>query len=101
MAGENGKNMSLLQFVELLEEIMAKHAWMLGVKGHAIKYVRPHFDTRTGDFYGVTFEGVRGKKDFFVVNEDRDRDLYVWIKEFLDSDPGNVQWESFHTKDKV
>ncbi len=99
MAGENGKNMSLEEFIEVLAEIMAKHSWFNGIQGHAIKYVRPHFDTRTGDFYGVTFEGIRGIKDLFVVNENRHRNLTEWIREFLALPPdkaGWVDWQEYN-----
>ena len=93
MAGEHGKNMQLTQFIDVLERVMDEHKWPM--QGHGIKYVRPHFDTRTGDFYGVSFESIRGVKNLFVVNEDRHRDLTAWIQEFLNSDPETVEWEEF------
>jgi hypothetical protein len=84
MAGELGKNMDMVDFIDLVNNIMANHS---GIKGRCIKYIRPHFDTRTGDFYGVTFDGLRGEHDFFVVNEHRQKDLFKWIMEWLASDP--------------
>jgi len=84
--------MDMVDFVDLVSEIMEKHSWFNGIKGHAIKYIRPHFDTRTGNFYGVTFNGIRGRKDFFVVNENRHRNLTQWIREFLDTPPDEAGW---------
>lgn len=90
MAGERGKNMSMPQFQDVLRVIMTDHAWG---KGHWIKYVRPHFDTRTQDFYGVSLDGAFGHKDFFVVNENRDRDLTEWVMDFLCTDPQAAGWQ--------
>jgi hypothetical protein len=91
--------MNLNQFVNLLCEIMESHSWFNGIKGHAIKYVRPHFDTRTATFFGVTLEGLRGKKDFFVVNENRNKDLAAWVLEFLDTPPMEALWEQHESHD--
>jgi hypothetical protein len=91
MAGELGKNMTMDKFVDLTRFIMAEHTF--GLRGHMIKYIRPHFDTRTGDFYGVSFDGMFGHKDFFVVNENRNRDLLPWIMDFLSTEPQKAGWE--------
>ena len=93
MAGELGSNMSLIQFIEMLELVMEKHKWPM--QGHGIKYVRPYFDTRTGDFYGVVFEAIRGTKSLVVVNENRQRDLNQWILEFLNTNPDEISWEPY------
>jgi hypothetical protein len=91
MAGENGKNMTMQQFLEVTLYIQQNHGF--GRKGHHIKYIRPHFDTRTGDFYGVSLSGIFGHKDFFVTNENRHRDLTAWIMEFLQTDPKAAVWD--------
>lgn len=93
------KSMSRQEFDELLTEIMDKHAWGCGVGCHMIKYVRPHFDCRTNEFYGLTLQGMLGKKDFFIVNEDRDRDLTAWVKEFLATPPDEAGWEPHGFRD--
>ena len=90
MAGERGKNMSMEQFIDLTRFLMTEHTF--GLRGHMVKYVRPHFDTRTGDIFGVSFDGMFGHKDFFVVNENRDRNLTIWIMDFFDSDPKTAGW---------
>jgi hypothetical protein len=91
MAGELGKNMTLEQFIDLLAEIAEKHTWF-GLKGRKIKYVRPHFDTRSMDFFGVQFQCMGGDVEFFVVNENRNRDLTAWIKEWLKEGEAPSPW---------
>lgn len=93
MAGENGKNMTLLQYIDVIEEVMANHQWPM--TGHGIKYIRTSFDTRTGDFFGIHFEGIRGLKSFVVINEDRNRDLTEWVMEFLKSPPEEQIWAPY------
>lgn len=73
--------MNIEQFHLLLAEIQENHPWPL--KGKCIKYVRPHYDTRTRTFFGVTFDTLSGTKEFFIVNENRHRDLCQWITEWL------------------
>lgn len=90
MAGELGSNMSWTQLEEVVCKVMNEHTWPL--KGHGIKYVRPHFATQSGDIFGISFDCFRGNKDFFVINEDRNRNLYDWVMEFLNTHPDQVQW---------
>lgn len=95
------KNMGMNDFTWLIAVIMGKHGLLADdwAKSHLIKYVRPHFDTRTGGFYGITLEGFRGKKEFFIVNENKDKDLYAWVMDFLEKDPKEAGWEDPHKKE--
>ncbi len=93
MAGELGKNMTFLQFLDVVELVMNEHKWPM--QGHGIKYIRTSFDTRTGDFFGITFEGIRGLKALVVINENRQRDLNQWVLEFLNSPPEEQIWENY------
>ncbi len=89
--------MSIEQFMELLFEIMEKHRWSGDLmKSHMIKYVRPHFDTRTAMFFGIELEGMRGKKSFFVVNENTDKNLLEWVREFLNKEPKEAGWDDWN-----
>jgi len=95
MAGENGRNMTMPEFIALVADIMHLHGWnTANLNGHMIKYIRPAFDCRTADFYGLTLEGLCGKKDFFTVNENRDRDLTAWVREFLAKPPKEAGWDN-------
>jgi hypothetical protein len=87
MKRAESKGMDHNRLLSLFDFIVKNHSWHNGIQSHAIKYIRPHFDTRTGDFFGVSFDGLRGRIDFFIVNENRHRDLYEWVVEFLNSDP--------------
>jgi hypothetical protein len=70
------------KYNELVEFILKNHSWHNGIKGRGIKYIRPHFDTRTGEYYGVKFDGLN-PAEFFVVNENRHRDLFDWVMGWL------------------
>jgi hypothetical protein len=83
--GKEGKDMDMVDFVDLVEEIMKNHSWFTGIKGKGIKYIHPHFDTRTGKFHAITFSTMEGDKTFAVVNENRHRNLREWITEWLNS----------------
>ena len=83
--------MEMNEFLELVNFILTDHRF--GEKGHHIKYVKPSFDMRLCVFYGVTLQGMLGTKDFFIVNENRHRNLNEWIREFLAKDPKEAGWE--------
>jgi len=90
MAGELGSNMTWAQLEEVVGKVRSEHAWPM--RGHGIKYVRPHIATQSGEIFGIGFDCIRGNKDFFVINEDRNRNLYDWVMEFLNTHPDQVQW---------
>lgn len=91
MDGFTGKYMSMAQYIELTNFILENHGF--GRAGHHIKYIRPHFDTRTCMFYAITLQGMLGHKDFAIVNENRHRDLDQWVREFLAQNPQEAGWE--------
>lgn len=51
-------------------------------KGKSIKYVTPHIDMRYGNIHAIEFRGFNDRV-FSITNENKDRDLYVWIMEWL------------------
>lgn len=83
--------LGMTDFLTLLDFILKEHRF--GINGHHVKYVRPHFDTRLCVFYGLSLQGMFGQKDFFIVNENRERNLDQWVREFLAKDPNDAGWE--------
>ena len=75
------KSMSHKGFLSILAEIHANHRFARG--GKHIKYVTPTFDMRTGDIHRVEFHGMEDKV-FSITNENSDRDLELWIADWLD-----------------
>lgn len=80
---KEGKNMTLKEFVELVKYINDNHS-MRNMEGKCIKYITPTFDFRTNEIYGIKiWGGVHEKKEFYVVNENKDKDLKQWIYKWL------------------
>lgn len=81
--------MTLIEFNELVTFIITNHAWGGSVpfQGWKIKYIRPHFDTRSQTIFAIEFDGMFDHKVFSVTNENRHRNLKEWIHEWLDSYP--------------
>jgi hypothetical protein len=77
--------MNSIQYYQLLHYIMENHSWYNGIKGRCIKYIRPHFDTRTSQYYGITLDTLEGRENFFAINENQHRNLYEWIMEWLNN----------------
>ena len=73
------KPMNMEDFRFLLLYIQMNHKW----GGKHIKYVTPTFDMRTGDIHRVEFHGMEDKV-FSITNENSDRDLEMWIADWLD-----------------
>lgn len=72
--------MSKLDFWEVMRHVHAENRF--GKGGRHIKYVTPTFDMRTGDIHTIEFRGVENKT-FSITNENKDRDLYEWVMEWL------------------
>lgn len=75
--------MSLQDFTNLLNYIERNHTWNLA-KGRMVKYVEPCFDMRIRRVFAVKLRGAFGEKSFAVINENKDKDLYTWIINWLD-----------------
>ena len=80
------RGLTLREFNDLVEEIEKNHAFR-DARGWQVKYIRPHYDTRTRWFYGISFQTLYGDVDFFIVNENRGRQLGPWIREWLAEKP--------------
>lgn len=72
--------MSIEEFNDLLQYINKNHSFR-ALKGKMIKYISPTIDFRTGCIGKVVLDD----KVFFKVNENRHKDLYKWIKDYLNS----------------
>lgn len=72
--------MSLEEFNKLYEYIMNNHSFS-AVKGKMIKYITPTIDTRSNRIYQIKLDD----KVFSKVNENRHKNLYDWIMEYLDN----------------
>jgi hypothetical protein len=66
---------------KILYQAYCLHAWPSS--GRKIKYVRPYIDNRSGLCYGVVFECVGGTVEFFVVNENKHKNLGQWVWEWM------------------
>lgn len=75
------KPMNMEDFRFLLLYIQMNHKFARG--GKHIKYVTPTFDMRTGDIHRIEFHGMEDKV-FSITNENADRDLEMWIADWLD-----------------
>lgn len=75
--------MTLQDFTNLLNHIEKNHTWKLA-KGRMVKYINPCFDMRIRRVFAVKLRGAFGEKDFAVINENKDKDLYTWITNWLD-----------------
>lgn len=83
---EQGKALSVKDYIELLQYISKNHAWNINcMKGKVIKYVDATFDFRTNTYFAIKFRGMEDK-DFVKVNENRHRDMKKWIYDWLESE---------------
>lgn len=73
-------DMSIKEFNDLLQYINKNHSFMT-LKGKMIKYISPTIDFRTGHIGKVVLDD----KAFIKVNENRHRNLYKWIKDYLNN----------------
>jgi hypothetical protein len=76
-----GPYMTMDQYLELLKYIDENHSFAK-MDGKLIKYATSKFDFRTKDIYYVKLND----KEFYKVNENRHKDLYKWIMEYLEGD---------------
>ena len=72
--------MSIKEFNDLLQYINKNHSFM-AVKGKMIKYISPTIDFRIGNIGRVVLD----HKVFAKVNENRHKNLYKWIKDYLNN----------------
>lgn len=77
------KALSWEDFKKVMNEVDKNHRFGRG--GKSIKYVDPIIDMRTRDIFNVTFRGSDGERTFHIVNENRDKDLYEMIMDYLNS----------------
>ena len=75
--------MTLQDLTKLLNYIEKNHSARNG-RGRSVKYVDPCFDMRIRKIFGITLRGAFGEKSFTIVNENKDKDLYTWITNWLD-----------------
>lgn len=73
-------DMTIEEFNNLLKYINENHS-LRALKGKMIKYISPTIDFRTGCIGQVVLDD----KIFKKVNENRHKNLYKWITEYLDS----------------
>lgn len=66
--------------VGLLQYIQHYHSFRYG--GKRIKYVVPHYDTRTGRIFCIELDD----KAFSITNDNRHRKLIEWVMEYLKED---------------
>jgi hypothetical protein len=73
-------NMTIRDLDELITHIRLCHRGGDGVGKKFVKYVKPSFDMRTNEIYGMEIDD----QVFFCVNENRKRDLKKWVNCWLD-----------------
>lgn len=81
------KLMSFEDLRKLLNVIEKQHRFGTSIKTpnfKGIKYVDPIIDMRTHDIFCITLRGLYGEKTFSLTNENKDKDLFKWIMEYLD-----------------
>lgn len=81
--------MDVNDFVRLLDYIQNNHSFG-EMKGKLIKYISPTYDTRTGKIHHINLSLAGDGLHFSVTNENKHRNLAVWIYEWLD----NGTWDS-------
>ena len=82
------KEMTYEEFVKVLKYVSSEHKFG-GRVGKGIKYVTPTFDLRNGKIHCITFSGWYGEKVFNITNENKDKNLYALVVEWLTE--GNVK----------
>ena len=86
---EEGKDLSLKDYVELMQYINEHHS-MRKWKGKRIKYITATIDFRTGGYHHIKFSGCfsdgNGTKEFYKINQNRHKDMKKWIYEWLESE---------------
>lgn len=75
--------MNLTRYRLLMHFIDDNHSFR-NLKGKRIKYVDCSTDMRTGKIFSVTLRGLFGEKVFWQANENKDKDLYEWIINWLE-----------------
>ncbi|MFY0516282.1 hypothetical protein ACOMCU_00430 [Lysinibacillus sp. UGB7] len=80
--------MSVEEFTDLLAYIQKKHSFG-EMKGKLIKYISPTYDTRTGKIFHINLSLGGDGLHFSVTNENKHRNLAVWIYEWLDDGDWN------------
>jgi len=75
------KDINIKEFGKLMNYLLKYHGFRLheNSKSPHIKYIRPTFDTRDRRVFGMYL----GEEEFFIVNENRNKDLLAWIAEYL------------------
>lgn len=77
--------MNHASYRDLMHFIDKNHSFR-HLKGKRIKYVDCSTDMRTGKIFSVTLRGLFGEKVFWQANENKDRDLYTWIINWLEDE---------------
>jgi NAD-dependent SIR2 family protein deacetylase len=75
-----GPYMTMEQYLDLLKYINEKEVF-LKISGKSIKYASCTFDFKTQMIHCVKLNN----KEFYKANENRHKDLYKWIMEYLES----------------
>lgn len=75
--------MTVEEFTDLLKYIQEHHSFKK-FNGKCIKYIYPSYDTRIGKIFHINLRRGGESLDFSVTNENKDRNLAVWIYEWLD-----------------
>ena len=76
--------MDVKEFVELVEYIQKHHSFGK-TKGKLVKYISPTYDTRTGKIFHINLRLSGDGLDFSITNENKHKDLALWVYEWLDS----------------
>lgn len=74
---------TMAEFRSLLEYIDKNHSWRKNM-GKKVKYVDSTIDMRNGKIFIITLRSLGYDKEFWIINENKDKNLVDWIKEWLD-----------------
>lgn len=72
--------MTMQEYLDLVKFIDENHSFKYG-KGKMIKYINMTLDFRTTTIHGIKLND----KEFYKVNQNRHRNLLVWIMDYLKS----------------
>lgn len=84
----DGKGLNIEGFRAILNYIEKHHSFRKAM-GKRIKYVSPTCDMRTGEIFHVNLRLSGKGKNFSLTNENKNKDLFEWITDWLD----NGSWE--------
>lgn len=87
MENSKRRGMNINDFRELCIYIDENHSFRK-MMGKRIKYVSPTVDMRTGEIFHVRLRRAEGI-DFSLTNENKNRDLFQWIVDWLERENEN------------